>query len=229
MTQSHRPRFVNICIVPKPFQSNHNGFFRSLFSLPRGFQKRSCCFACTNLKHGLLLAIFLVGCNPNASSDNHAAVGKLVGQLTLEPLGMQSQEIPRFEGKVTLLNFWGTWCPPCRRELPGLVRIASRLSQTPRFQLIAISCGTQSSDDLRQIKEETNQYLHEVHLSLDAWSDSSGNTRRTFLKLMGFDSFPTTYLIGPDARVRNVWIGYRGRDEADMAREVVALLKEPQD
>lgn len=227
MTHSHRPRFVDLCIVPKSFKSNHNVFFKSSLSLPSRFQKLSCCFVYTSLAQGLLLAIFLVGCNPNASSVNHTSVGKLVGQLTLEPLGMQSQAVPRFEGKITLLNFWGTWCPPCRRELPGLVRIASRLSKEPRFQLIAISCGTQSSDDLSQIKEGTNQYLHEVHLSLDAWSDSSGNTRRTFLESMGFDSFPTTYLIGPDARVRNVWIGYRGRDEADMAREVVALLKEP--
>ena len=41
-----------------------------------------------------------------------------------------------------------------------------------------------------------------------------------------FDAYPSTYLIGPDGRVRAAWSGYRQRDEADMARAVVAALKD---
>jgi peroxiredoxin len=47
-----------------------------------------------------------------------------------------------------------------------------------------------------------------------------------FSSLFGFNAFPTTYLIGPDATIRQVWVGYRSRDEADIARAIVATLKE---
>jgi hypothetical protein len=40
------------------------------------------------------------------------------------------------------------------------------------------------------------------------------------------EAFPTTYLVGPDARVRRVWTGYRSSDEADIAAAIVAILKE---
>lgn len=47
-----------------------------------------------------------------------------------------------------------------------------------------------------------------------------------FSASFGFEAFPTTYLIGPDAKVRQVWVGYRSRDEADIASAIVATLKE---
>ena len=59
--------------------------------------------------------------------------------LTLSALADPTRRPPTFAGRVTLLKFWGTWCPPCRRELPGLVRLADRLRSEPAFQLVAVS------------------------------------------------------------------------------------------
>ena len=66
-------------------------------------------------------------------------------------------------------------------------------------------------------------------LALDAWADPDGMARTIFASSFGFGAYPTTYLIGPDATVRQVWTGYRSRDEADMAAAVVALLKTVQE
>jgi peroxiredoxin len=49
-----------------------------------------------------------------------------------------------------------------------------------------------------------------------------------FSASFGFDAFPTTYLVGPDATIRHVWVGYRSRDEAEIASAIVATLKEAQ-
>ena len=171
----------------------------------------------------------LAGCD--SSTPSHPAVGRTVGNLPLVSPADPGRQPPTFVGRVTLLNFWGTWCPPCRRELPGLVRLADRLRSEPAFQLVAVSCGGRAPEDMATLKESTNAFLKEAvspaqRSAIDPWSDPDGRTRMIFSASFGFDAFPTTYLVGPDARVRQVWVGYRSRDEADIARAIVAALKE---
>lgn len=156
----------------------------------------------------------------------HPAVGRTVGGLPLVSLADGGRPAPTFIGKVTLLNFWGPWCPPCRRELPGLVRLAGRLGNQPAFQLVAISCGGGVPENMAELAESTAQLLAAERLSLEAWADPDGRARQIAAATLGFSAFPTTYLVGPDATVRQVWVGYRSRDEADMARALVAILKQ---
>ena len=182
-----------------------------------------------------LLAAWLAcaaGCEGPATS--HPAVGRTVGNLPLVSLADAARRPPTFVGRVTLLNFWGTWCPPCRRELPGLVRLADRLRGEPAFQLVAVSCGGRSPEDIAELTASTNAFLKDAvspaqRSAIEAWADPDGRTRMIFTASFGFDAFPTTYLIGPDARVRQVWVGYRSRDESDIARAIVATLKENRD
>jgi thiol-disulfide isomerase/thioredoxin len=172
---------------------------------------------------------FVAGCD--SPSPTHPAVGRTVGGLPLVSLADPSLRPPTFTGRVTLLNFWGTWCPPCRRELPGLVRLADRLRSDSGFQLVAISCGGRAPEDMPALMESTHAFLQEAvspsqRSAIEPWADPDGRTRMIFSASFGFEAFPTTYLIGPDAKVRQVWVGYRSRDEADIARAIVAALKE---
>lgn len=156
----------------------------------------------------------------------HPAVGRTVGGLPLVSLVDSGRPAPTFAGRVTLLNFWGTWCPPCRRELPGLVRLAGRLADQPAFQLVAISCGGGLPENMPELAASTAELLAQERLALEAWADPEGRARQIAVAQLGFSAFPTTYLVGPDATVRQVWVGYRARDEADMARALVAVLKQ---
>ena len=171
----------------------------------------------------LVAALLCGGCG--GPSGSHPAIGRVVGNLPLVSISDASRSPPTFTGKVTLLNFWGTWCGPCRRELPGMARIAGRLATEPGFQLVAVSCGTGGSDEITEITATTQSFLGEQKLAIDPWADPSGMARLIAGELLGFSAYPTTYLIGPDARVLAVWIGYRSRDEADMARAIVEALK----
>lgn len=168
---------------------------------------------------GLLLA---TGCRPTV----HPAVGLPVADLPLVSLANAAAPPPRFVGKVTLLNFWGTWCPPCRRELPSLARLAERLADDPTFQLVAVSCGSGGPDDPEKQAMITAEFLAEQKLVIDMWGDPDGRVRMLFAERYGFTAFPTTYLVGTDGRVRRVWIGYRRSDEAEIAGEVLAALME---
>ena len=172
---------------------------------------------------GLAVAL-LAGCG--GPPVGHPAVGLKVGSLPVVSLTTAGDRPPSLTGRVTLLNFWGTWCPPCRQELPGLARLAERLADEPRFQLVAISCGPGGTDDIDDLRAETVRFLASKKLSLAAWGDPDASARLLFQASFGLDAFPTTYLIDPDGRIRRVWVGFRGRDEADMAQAIVTLLKE---
>jgi len=173
----------------------------------------------------ILATSLLCAAGCDSVAPPHPAVGRTVGDLPLLALADPARRPPTFTGKVTLLNFWGTWCPPCRRELPGLARLADRLKNEAAFQLIAVSCGSGGPDDAGRLAASTNAFLAEERLSVDAWGDPDGRVRQIFASAYGFQAFPTTYLIGPDATVRQVWVGYRSRDETDIALAIVALLK----
>jgi thiol-disulfide isomerase/thioredoxin len=172
---------------------------------------------------------FFAGCN--GPTPEHPAVGRTVGRLPLVALADPGSRPPTFKGRVTLLNFWGTWCPPCRRELPGLVRLADRLRNEPAFQLVAVSCGGRAPEDMASLAASTDAFLNEAlspsqRSAIEPWADPDGRTRMIFSASFGFDAFPTTYLIGADARVRQVWVGYRSRDESEIASALVAALKD---
>jgi len=169
----------------------------------------------------LAAILTLPGCD---SPQDHASVGRPVGRLPLVSLSDPTAPPPAFTGKITLLNFWGTWCPPCRRELPGIARIAARLADEPRFQLLAVSCGPGGPDDLDELRDTTSQFLSKQKIDLATWADLDGFARMTAAETLGFNAFPTTYLIGPDGLVHAAWVGYRSRDEADMARAILELL-----
>jgi len=172
-----------------------------------------------------LLATLLVTGGGCGGSRPHPAVGRVVMALPVESVDDPDRPSPELPGHVTLLTFWGTWCPPCRRELPALARIASRLADDRRFQLVAVSCGSGGPDDRGEIVAETTRFLERERIAIGAWCDPSGIARMLFADGFGFEAFPTTYLVGPDGRVRRVWTGSRARDEAEIATAVVDALK----
>ena len=174
----------------------------------------------------LVLASFaIIGCNLGQNQETRQHVGKSVPKISLVSLDT-SDETLTLSGKITLLNFWGTWCPPCRQELPGLARLASRLTDEPRFQLIAVSCGGGKRDDLDQLRSETKTFLAATRIALSPWADPTGATRLRFTEAFGFRAYPTTYLIGPDQKILAIWTGYSSAVEMEIAQSVARSLKQ---
>lgn len=171
----------------------------------------------------LVLAAACAGCD--AGRRDHPAVGRTLGDLPLVPLGREAGPVT-LAGKVTLLNFWATWCPPCRQELPGLARIASRLADEPRFQLVAVNVGSGGTEESATLAADTRTFLAARDIAIEPWTFADPLGRLTISTVLGLEGIPATFLIGPDGRIRRVWVGFRGGDEAAMARDVFTLLKE---
>ena len=174
----------------------------------------------------LVFASFaIIGCSLGQNQETRQHVGKSVPKISLISLDTGDESLT-LSGKITLLNFWGTWCPPCRQELPGLARLASRLTDEPRFQLIAVSCGGGNRDDLDQLRSETEAFLASTRIALSPWADPTGDTRLRFTKAFGFRAYPTTYLIGSDQKILAIWTGYSPSVETQIAQSVARSLKQ---
>lgn len=102
-----------------------------------------------------------------------------------------------FAGKPVLFNFWATWCPPCRSEMPALQALADRLSA--RGMLLAAI----SVDDDRNLVRE---FLRQERIAFTVLIDRERVLAEGALHLM---AYPSSFLVGADGIIREVMIGVR--------------------
>lgn len=119
-----------------------------------------------------------------------------------------------YRGKVVVLNFWASWCPPCRREMPSLERLRVKLAGRP-LEIVAL--------DSAETPEEVTDYLSRMKLGFPILLDADGsNTRRWKVFAL-----PTTFLLDAEGRIRYVLTGPTEWDEGEALRVIESLLTEP--
>lgn len=161
--------------------------------------------------------------------ESSTGVGSQLPFLELEPL---TGDPPRLsaadlEGRVTLLNFWGTWCPPCRKELPQMAELRERFAGQKAFQLVAISYPAHGqSDDTQSLGENTAALLNQLNLDLPTYFDPYDATRTAVDQAIDFQGFPTSLLLDRHGVIRSIWVGYRPGVETEMERHVGKVLGE---
>jgi len=116
----------------------------------------------------------------------------------------------RFAGKPTVINFFATWCPPCREEIPGFVEVYNKHKEKG-FELIGISIDSDTREDLVGFLM-SNRIEYKVLLGDLATARAYG----------GVSSIPTTFFVGKDGKIKNVHVGYLSKEDFD--REVQKLL-----
>ena len=129
----------------------------------------------------LLVALFaLAGCTKHEAP---AVEGSLAPDFTLNDLAGHPVQLSALKGKVVLLNFWATWCPPCREEVPSLVRL-NRTMQGRPFQMLAVSIDEGG-------KEAVEAYFQKSGVVLPALLD----TDRKVSTRYGTTGVPETFVI----------------------------------
>ena len=116
-------------------------------------------------------------------------------------------------GRVVLINFWATWCGPCRQELPLLNKIYDRY-RSAGFVLWAVNV----EEDMAR----AGKMAQSMRLNFPVLFDNEQRVSRLYDPSV----MPATVLIGRDGRVRHVHLGYKPGYEAMYERQVRELLKE---
>ncbi len=148
---------------------------------------------------------------------SRAALGQKLPALQLEPLTGDSQPVTLDDlaGKVVLINFWGTWCPPCREELPDIVALDKKYRDRADFRLLAVSCGSGGETDPDVLRSETAAMLHLGRIDMPTYTDPQYVSRRALEQLGGFDGYPTTLILDRDGVIRGLWRGAASAEELD--------------
>ena len=119
-------------------------------------------------------------------------------------------ESSRLAGKPTVINFFATWCPPCKAEIPGFVEVYNK-HRSRGFELVGISLDTDTRGNLPGFLM-SNKVGYRILFGDLATARAYG----------GVSSIPTTFFVGKDGEIKNVHIGYMDKDAFD--QEVRKLL-----
>jgi peroxiredoxin len=156
---------------------------------------------------GAALALGLPAARAEVAPSNPAP------DFTLRSLDGPNLRLQEQRGKVVMLNFWATWCGPCREEMPQLNKLFEKFRPSG-FTLL----GVNVDEDSRQAAGIAGQ----LGVKFPVLFDSD----KRVAKLYELSAMPSTVLIDRDGRVRFLNRGYHSGVEAEYDRQIRALLKE---
>jgi cytochrome c biogenesis protein CcmG, thiol:disulfide interchange protein DsbE len=164
----------------------------------------------------LLVVIALVtmsGCNRKESDMANRSISfgsQPAPDVTVNSLDGTTLRLSSLKGKVVLLNFWATWCPPCREEIPSMIKLNKLMAGKP-FQMVAISINEGG-------KPEVESYFQSSGLSLPAYTDPDNRAARAY----GVTGVPESYIIDKNGIIVKKVIGPLSWDSP----EVITFLEE---
>lgn len=136
------------------------------------------------------------------------AAGSPIGSFDLKNIYGETVRSTELAGKVVLLNFWATWCGPCKEEMPSLAKLQSQFDPA-RFQVVTITTDMHP----KGIK----QFLDHLSIRLPVLFDQHEDVSRSFM----VRGLPTTVFLTQDGRAIGRAVGPRAWD----SEESVALVR----
>lgn len=146
---------------------------------------------------------------PDALEDGWA--GKPAPDFALRTLDGRLMRLSHFRGKTVLVNFWATWCAPCRVEMPWLAEFYDRY-RNRNFEIVGVAMDEGDHDKVAEFARDTH-VGYTILLKDGAVAASYGGAR--FL--------PQSFFVGPDGHILAHMIGMRSKESIEA--DIVAILK----
>jgi len=142
-----------------------------------------------------------------SSSPTPSFAGKnsVAPDFSLESLDGKSLKLSDFRGKAVLLNFWATWCGPCKIEMPWFVELQNEYGPQG-FQIVGVAMDDSSKEDIAKFAKEMG-VNYPVLIGKESVGDAYG----------GVPALPESFFISRDGRILDKFIGLRGRAEVEDA------------
>ena len=175
------------------------------------------------MKKPLLILLLSVSFTLNADwqqpelSHNLTAVKKSIqaSDFELQDMDEETVKLSDYRGKVVLLNFWATWCPPCIREMPSMERLHQQVDADD-FKVIAVN----QMEDADEVFAFTGQL--EVDPTFEILFDTNSSVSQDY----AVRGLPTTYLIDKKGKIRYRAVGGREFDHAEVVKLIESLIEE---
>lgn len=149
-----------------------------------------------------IISLVIVSCNVKSNRDEV--------QFSFKTIDNNIVDISSLDGKVIVVDFWATWCPPCTKEIPHFIELQEKYKD--KVQFVGLNVG----EDEAQIREfvKTMGVNYIIGYSNDEIERKFG----------GITGLPTTFIIGKDKKIRAKAIGYRPKEWFE--NQIVSALRE---
>ncbi len=164
-----------------------------------------------NMKNKFLIALTLL-INIFSVSANASEVGQPAPQFTLPSLQQdQPVSLQKFNGKVVYLDFWASWCAPCRTSFPLLNKLHQKL-KGQGFEVVAIN--------LDEDKAKAEAFLKEIPVEFTILRDAKGEWSDKYV----VESMPTSFIIDKQGVIQNIHKGFTSDDINELEHKITELL-----
>jgi len=133
--------------------------------------------------------------------------------LALRDLGGNSHTLDGYRGRVVLVNFWATWCPPCLVEMPAMQRLEAAYPDTA-FTVLAVN--------VKESREKAWRFQQLLKVHFTALLDKTGAVAENW----NVTVYPTSYLVDRTGRIRYMAYGTLAWDSSEIRQVIDALLNE---
>jgi thiol-disulfide isomerase/thioredoxin len=155
---------------------------------------------------------FAILASVSSLSVHATEVGQPAPQFTLPTLqGDQPTALKQYAGKVIYLDFWASWCAPCRTSFPLLNKLHEKL-KAQGFEVVAIN--------LDEDKAAAAKFLQEIPISFTVLRDAKGEWADQFV----VESMPTSFIIDKQGVVQNIHHGFASDDIKELEEKITKLL-----
>lgn len=141
----------------------------------------------------VLIAAFTLWSNLSNQADPRLKPGDIAPDFTLQTLDGQTVSLSDYRGKGVVLNFWGTFCLPCRTEMPAFQK-QYEINKDKGFEILAINMDEAEAS----VQGFVNQYGLTFPILMD-----QGEVAKKYR----IDPLPTTVLVNPDGKIERVILG----------------------
>lgn len=178
----------------------------------------------------VLLVIILRRPGAQPVGMQHQGVGKFLENFAVEPLLNTERKVTHddLQGKVTLINFWGPWCPPCLMELPELLKLEKKYRGRSEVQFLLISYSNDRDETAEELRENTRDAIARQKADPAIYHDPQGQVPLEVMNAARLDGFgfPTTLVLDRSGKIRAVWSGYDASFVGEMGQVIELVLAE---
>jgi peroxiredoxin len=159
------------------------------------------------------LLVVVPGIFAGSSFASSGLAGQEAPDFALKSASGSNLRLSEYRGDVVMINFWATWCGPCRQEMPLLNDLYTRYNRVG-FSLLGVNIDDDSGRALEMAEE--------LGVSFPVLFDD----RKEVSKLYQVEAMPVTVLVDREGKVRHVHLGYKPGYEEKYLTQIRALLRE---
>ncbi|AJE04828.1 TlpA disulfide reductase family protein [Geobacter pickeringii] len=160
----------------------------------------------------VLILVALLGCS---RPQKPAVEGSPAPDFTLNTLNGELVKLSDLKGQVVLVNFWATWCPPCREEIPSLMRLNAAMAGKP-FRMLCVSIDEGG-------KVAIEEFFRKSGYSLPTLPD----TDKRAGTLYGITGVPETFVIDKRGVILKKVVGGMEWDRPDVVAYLTDIMNKP--